>query len=313
MHAGQDTASRGRRRGILPGPLAAAAFLGLTSCAHAPAPAPARVTWAQVAALPVPPADHREPYGSDSLQFGELRLPRGRGPFPVAIVIHGGCWRSEYDLQHVGPLAGALTRRGIATWTIEYRRIGDPGGGWPGTFEDVAHAADHLRALARTYPLDLTRVVAVGHSAGGHLALWLASRAKLPRPDAFAADEPLPLRGVVGLAAISDLGAYARGSSWCCQSALLLMGGSPDSLPERYALGDPIQRLPFGIPVRLVHGSEDAIVPIAQSRAFVEAARAKHDDATLTTVAGAGHFDLVAPDSPAGAIVLRTVSELLRR
>jgi acetyl esterase/lipase len=312
MRVTPPTASRGRRRGILPALLAAAAFFG-AACAHTPAPAPAKVTWAQVAALPVPPADHREAYGDDSLQFGELRLPKGHGPFPVAIVIHGGCWRSEYDLHHVGPLAGALTARGIATWTIEYRRIGDPGGGWPGTFADVARAADHLRTLARTYPLDLSRVVAIGHSAGGHLALWLAARAQTPHDDAIAAAQPLRLRGVVGLAAISDLRTYARGTSWCCQSAPLLLGGTPDSLPARYALNDPIQRLPLGVPVRLVHGSEDPIVPIAQSRAFVEAARAKHDDATLATVPGAGHFDLVAPASPAGAIVLRTVSELLRR
>src|SRR5439155_8576098 len=141
----------------------------------------------------------------DSLQFGELRLPKGRGPFPVAIVIHGGCWRSDYDLKHVGPLAGALTERGIATWTIEYRRIGDPGGGWPGTFEDVAQAADHLRALARRYPLDLHHVVAIGHSAGGHLALWLAARPGLPPDAALASADPLPISGVVGLAAISDL------------------------------------------------------------------------------------------------------------
>ena len=124
--------------------------------------------------LVAPPAEARISYGDDALQFGELRLPDGPGPHPVAIVIHGGCWLGEFDLTHIGTLAEALNEEGIAAWVIEYRRIGNPGGGWPGTFEDVARGADHLRKIAKEHPLDLDRVIAVGHSAGGHLALWLA-------------------------------------------------------------------------------------------------------------------------------------------
>src|SRR5260221_265652 len=149
---------------------------------------------------PFPKADRRIAYGKDPLQFGDLRLPGGKGPFrrpyPVAIVIHGGCWLAEYDLEYMGRLSAALAEKGVATWTIEYRRVGNPGGGTPGTFNDVAAAAAHLRVLAKQYPLDLKRTIAVGHSAGGHLALWLASS--------------FPLKGVVSLAGVGDLRAAAE-------------------------------------------------------------------------------------------------------
>ena len=129
-----------------------------------------------VLALPRPEAQHRIAYGPGPQQFGELRLPDGAGPHPVVIVVHGGCWLAEYDLGYMSSLAAALTADGVATWSIEYRRVGDDGGGWPGTFDDVGAAADHLREIAAEHELDLERVVAVGHSAGGHLALWLAAR-----------------------------------------------------------------------------------------------------------------------------------------
>src|SRR5438132_9320670 len=115
-------------------------------------------------------------YGPDRFQFGDLRLPSGSGPRPVAIVIHGGFWREKYDLEYIVPVCEALTAAGVVTWNLEYRRIGNAGGGWPGTFEDVAAGADHLHSLAHEFNLDLNRVIAIGHSAGGHLAFWLASR-----------------------------------------------------------------------------------------------------------------------------------------
>ncbi len=138
---------------------------------------------------PAPPVDHRLSYGTDEFQFGDLRLPKGAGPHPVAIVIHGGCWMSEYGLSYMGHLSAALTEAGVATWCVEYRRVGNQGGGWPGTFEDVARAADHLRKIAKTYPLDLNQVIAVGHSAGGHLALWLAARKLLPKDSKKKGDD----------------------------------------------------------------------------------------------------------------------------
>src|SRR5579875_2539599 len=130
---------------------------------------------------PAPTADERIFYGDDDeVQFGDLRLPSGPGPHPVVMTIHGGFWRAAFDLQYMGLICNALRGAGIATWNVEYRRVGQPGGGWPGTFRDVARAADHLRALAPRYSLDLARVVALGHSAGGHLALWLAARPRIP-------------------------------------------------------------------------------------------------------------------------------------
>lgn len=156
-----------------------AALIGVTSLAAVLAGQGLRP--ADVNALPSRPADARVTYGADPLQFGDLRLPSGKGPFPVAVVIHGGCWVSTFaTLQNTAAMADALRDAGIATWNVEYRRLDNPGGGWPGTFTDVGIAADHVRVLAKTYPLDLSRVLAVGHSAGGHLALWLAGRSAAP-------------------------------------------------------------------------------------------------------------------------------------
>src|SRR3954469_3797173 len=151
---------------------------------------------------PSPPADLRIAYGPDPLHFGDLRVPTGGGPHPVALVVHGGFWRNRYDLEHIGHLCAALTAEGVATWSIEYRRLGDTGGGWPGTFADVAAAAKYLRTLTPLYDLDLGRVVTMGHSAGGHLALWLAGCGKIAEGDPLHVADPLPLSGVVSLAGV---------------------------------------------------------------------------------------------------------------
>ena len=135
------------------------------------------MTSAQVTALPASTPYIRASYGFGPIEVGELRLPPGKGPFPVAVIIHGGCWAKGFaTMRMLSPLADALTAKGFATWNIEYRQLGDTGGGWPGTFQDWGAALDHLRVLARTQPLDLKRVIVVGHSAGGHAALWLAAR-----------------------------------------------------------------------------------------------------------------------------------------
>jgi acetyl esterase/lipase len=278
--------------------------LGGGGCAGTPPPV---VTWAQIIAQPVPPSGERIAYGPDSLQFGELRVPAGAGPHPLVVILHGGCWQSAYGVGHVAPLAEALTREGFATWAIEYRRIGDPGGGWPGTFEDAAVGVDHVRELARTHAIDLERIVLLGHSAGGHLALWAASRGRMPAGSELSGGVPLPVRGVVTLAGIAGLAAYGTGAGSCNASVTPLMGGAIEEVPERYAAGDPMRLVPPSAPVRLVQGAADPIVPLEQAEAYVRAAGAAGGDARVVLVPGAGHFALIAPFSPAWRKVVAEV------
>jgi acetyl esterase/lipase len=235
--------------------------------------------------MPPPPADARLHYGSDPLQFGDLRVPKGSGPHPSAIVIHGGFWRAKYNLEHAGHLCAALTRAGMATWNLEYRRIGNPGGGWPGTFKDVAMGADYLRNIAGSHNLDLGKVISLGHSAGGHLAVWLAARHRIPRGDVLASDNPLPLRGVVSLAGVVDL---RRGWELRLSDGVVedLMGGPPDKFAERYRIASPIELVPLGVTVRLLHGTEDSVVPIEISNGYQKAANRVRDNARLVVLPG---------------------------
>jgi acetyl esterase/lipase len=229
----------------------------------------------------------------------------------VAVVIHGGCWSAEYGEGHIRPVCAALAQAGMAAWCLEYRRVGDKGGGWPGTFEDVGRGADHLREIAPAHGLDLTRVVAVGHSAGGHLALWLAARARLPEADPLRGKAPLPLRGVVGLAPIPDL-ARAAADHVCGDAVPSLLGGLPEAQSARYSVASPIGLLPLGVAQAIVHGREDRIVPLGLSERYVAAAREKGDTARLVVVEGAGHFDLIAPTSKAWLRVEEAVRTLVK-
>lgn len=240
--------------------------------------------------LAAPKADRRISYGPNPLQFGDLRLPSGPGPHPVIIYIHGGFWKAAYSLEHAGHACAALAKAGAATWNIEYRRIGDSGGGWPGTFDDVRSAARFIVALAGSYPLDLKRVAAAGHSAGGHLALWLA------------AQKSVDLRAAVSLAGVVDLNlAWRRKLSGTIVTRLL--GGSPAEAPDRYRLADPMQLLPIPVKQRLIHGKADDIVPIELSERFAKASA----NATLSPIPGAGHFELIDPRTPVWKTVERQI------
>jgi acetyl esterase/lipase len=249
-------------------------------------------------ALPQPEADLRIPYGPDPQQYGELRLPDGPGPHPVAIIVHGGCWLAEYDLGYISGLAASLTRAGLATWSIEYRRVGDDGGGFPGTFLDVGAATDALVGLASEHHLDLDRVVAVGHSAGGHLALWLAARHRLDPGDELRGSAPLKLVGAIALAGIPDLAAYSAPSG-CGAAVPGLLGGDPADVPERVHRTSPIELLPLGVPQVLIAGARDSIVPPEHARRYVDAARRAGDQIELRLIDHAGHFELVTPSDPA--------------
>ena len=263
-------------------------------------------------ALPRPAPDERLSYGDHPLQFGELRVPEGPGPHPVAVVIHGGCWLAEYDLGYISALADALTRAGVATWSIEYRRVGDEGGGWPNTFQDVADAADALLNIAAEHDLDLDRVAAVGHSAGGHLALWLAGRKWLAGDDPLRGEVPLPLNGVVALAGIPDLAAYSAPDG-CGAAVSELLGGDPADVADRLQRASPIAMLPFGIPQTLVIGELDPIVPASQAHDFIDAARRVGDPVRLVEVVGAGHFELIDPSNPAFETVRASVLDVVGR
>ncbi len=270
------------------------------------------LSWSELSQMPLPKPGERITYGERPQQFGELRVPKGKGPFPVVVLIHGGCWLSDFDYVYITRLAAWLTDRGVATWTIEFRRIGDQGGGWPGTFLDVAHAADFVRQIARTHPLDPKRVHAAGHSAGGHLALWLATRAKLPEDSEIFMKDPMAIRGVLGLAAIADLAQYRVGPAGSCHSAVdQLLGGAPGKFPKRYAETSPRQRLPLGVPQIFLQGDRDPIVDPSSVKDYAATAKKAGDRVTVLPLPGAGHFEASVPTPKTEAVFEKALQLLL--
>ena len=250
-------------------------------------------------------------YGSQLPQFGDLRLPKGKGPHPVAIVIHGGAWGSAVSLHYIASLSAALTCAGVATWNIEYRRLGG-GGGWPQTFQDVGAAADFLRDLATRFPLDLNRVVATGHSAGGHLSPWLAARHRLRPGDTLYVPNPLPLRGVVPLAGPADLARFIVAVPRFESAVKQLLGGGTDAeIARNMKEGSPAELLPLGVPQIFINGDHDPSVPIQVVQEYAAKARAAGDKVQVISVAG-GHFESVDPAlHPAGDLILDSVLKLL--
>jgi acetyl esterase/lipase len=241
-----------------------------------------------------PPAAPVVRYGSHPDQVANLHLPAGEPPFPVVVLLHGGFWRDRWDRTLMTPLADDLARRGYAAWNVEYRRVGQEGGGWPGMGDDVVAA---LNALARERSVDATRVVLVGHSAGGHLGLWAATRAVRPQ-----------IAGVIALAPLSDLTwTYALDAG----AVEALLGGSPEAVPDAYAAASPSALLPLGMAQVLVHGSADDVVPPRMSEEYAASARSAGDSVELHVLPGADHFDVIDPDHAAWAVVLGRIERLL--
>ena len=256
------------------------------------------MTAGELAAVPSRAPDHRITYGSDPSQYAELRVPDGSGPHPLVVLIHGGCFKAAYaTARNVAAMGDALKDDGIATWNIEYRRLGETGSGWPGTYRDVGQALDHVRAIAGEYHLDLGRVVVVGHSAGGHLAMWTAARRRLPKASALYVADPLPVRGVMDLAGPVDMTANIAGYEALCRDTVItsLLGGTPAAVPDHYAHASAIKLLPLGIPQVLVLGSHEDFVPLTLVDAYVLAATQAGDQVHRILIPGAGHFEIASP------------------
>lgn len=265
-----------------------------------------------VNALHSAPADQRISYGNDPMQFGDLRLPSTPGPHPVAIVIHGGCWISKFaDLQNTAALADSLRDLGVATWNINYRTADVPGGGWPGTFQDVASAADYITTIAKKFNLDLNRVISVGHSAGGHLALWLAARHQLPTTSPLYSANPQRLRGVLVLGGPADLKRFREHAKQICDGDVVgKLLGSNDVIEQRYLQASPINLLPLKTRQIILLGAEDNAIPMSMLDPYIKKARKKGDKVEVITIPYSAHHEYIVPNSMTWIEVRKAVEKL---
>lgn len=250
-------------------------------------------------------------YGNDSLQYGDIRIPQGSTSAPLIVVVHGGAWLKEYTLDYMNPFCKALTKAGFITWNLEYRRIGDEGGGYPGTFTDIASAMDCIPTLTTLEHLkgriDFNAIILLGHSAGGHLAVWAGSRSHIPQNHILGAANPLPIRGVVSLAGVLDL--QEAFESGLAEGAVrqLLAPYAPDAL---YPVVSPFAMVPADVPVMIIHGIDDMEVPLSASKAYAQKVRALNGAITCTTVHNTDHFSLTDPYGPAWKEILHAVTTL---
>ncbi|MFJ4849121.1 MULTISPECIES: alpha/beta hydrolase family protein [unclassified Streptomyces] len=265
---------------------------------------------------PVAP-DATAAYGEHPDQIIDFHRPAGAAegrPGPLVVFFHGGAWRTAYDRRHVSPLAAFLARRGFAVASVEYRRGngGSAAGRWPDTFDDVAAAVDAVPDLAVAalgpQAVDPRRIVLAGHSAGGHLALWAAARHVLPPESRWHRPAPAPLRGVVALSPLADFTTAVELD--VCSGAVAELLGGPEQLASRGPETDPAALLPTGIPVAVVHGSADTVVPPRVAEAFVTATAKAGEEAQLTLLADVGHFPVIDPDADAAAVVAEEIAQL---
>ena len=252
------------------------------------------------------------PYGDHLSQFGVLRRPTLSGLSPVVITIHGGFWQSKYGLEENTPLDEDLTRRGYATWNIEYRRMGEVGGGWTGTFDDIINAVNHLNQLKERFQLDLSRVIVLGHSAGGHLALWLASQINKDKMSGIKNTLLIPIQSVISLAGVTDLRQMWKihEDKGMISPVTSFIGGSPQEVSERYSLASPIELLPLNIEQILIHGELDRHVPVNLSVDYHRRAIELGDKVSLVVLPEAEHFMIIDPSSSAWQSVVNSLESL---
>jgi acetyl esterase/lipase len=264
-------------------------------------------------ALSGPAPTQHVAYGAAPSQFAELFQPAGDGPFPVAVIIHGGCWTKEFGgITQMRNMAGDLAGQGIAVWNVEYRRYDEEGGGYPGMYQDVATAMDRLRVVAPQHRLDLSRIVLVGHSAGGHLAQWAASRARLPRSSPLYVGDPLPVPEVISLGGLADLrNEQALIKTSCDRDMVQLAGVASATRPDIFSDTSPAEMLPAGVRTVLIHGEFDTISPLRVGQDYARRAQAAGDAAEVLVLPGGSHYDEVAAISPSWSIVLGQIRKAL--
>jgi len=275
--------------------------------------APVLLTWPDLTSRVRPDPTVEIIWGAGPTDVVDLWLPEGEGPYPVVVMAHGGCWqKSIADRTLMNWMAEGLRQRGWAVWNIEYRGVDEPGGGYPGTFLDVAGAADALAEHASEHNLDLSRVTGIGHSAGGHLILWLAGRSRLPATSALGADRPLSFRGVVVSGGLADLEASRPLTLPSCLDAVYdrLTGPASALRPDPLADTSPARLLPIGVPFISVHGEDDRIAPPLLGERLSRSARQAGDEASLIVVPRTGHVELVAPETEAFRIQADALARL---
>jgi acetyl esterase/lipase len=285
-----------------------------TGCAGATAAAPTPMVLADYMALKGPAPSATFAYGSAPSQYAELFLPSGKGPFPVAVLVHGGCWTKEFGgITQLRNMAGALAARGIAAWNVEYRRVDEPGGGYPGTYLDMNAAMDALGREARRHPLDLERLVAVGHSAGGQLVQWLGARPRIPASSPLYKGKTVPVRQVISLGGLADLRREKDLLKSSCDREVVELAGTPSATrPDVFSDTNAGDLMPNGSHTVLITGELDTISPPRVAHDFAARARAAGDAAEVVILPGASHYDEVAATSPSWPLVLKEIEKALR-
>ncbi|QYF93651.1 alpha/beta hydrolase [Massilia sp. PAMC28688] len=280
----------------------------------ASAGAPAPMTLNDYLALTGPAPTATFAYGSAPSQYAQLFRPSGPGPFPVVVLVHGGCWTVQFGgITQMHNVAGALAARGIAVWNVEYRRVDEPGGGYPGTYQDMNAALDKLAAEAPAHQLDTTRILAMGHSAGGQLVQWLAGRSKIAPTSPLFHPNPLPVPAIISLGGLADLRHEKELIKSSCGRDMVQLAGSPSAQrPDIYADTNAADLMPNGSQTVLITGELDTVSPPRVAYAYAARAQAAGDQARVVILPGASHYDEIAATSPSWKLILPVIEQALR-